>query len=647
MKKYTPLIAVSLALAALAPLQTKAANNTWIGASGGQWDLSTGGNWSPTSPWVNGDDAIFGAGGGSFVNLGSAVSAPSLTFSSPNYNIYSANTAFDLTLTGAVSITNNAADVKIQSSIRGTGGLKYYGTGDITLTGNTNVPSTDTINCNTYTGETFIYSGTLIGKAATNATGNTQNNLNNHGGQWAISAVGGVYPGAKLKIGNEYRGAQFNFLAPRGQIREGSHVIMAGGVFDGNGDDNLQSYPAIYGTGYVTNGSRVARSVLKMGVPDGVNQVVNCDYLISSPSDAPIVSPITNKFAGEIHFDLGGDGDLNGNLNPSTTRWIFSNTNKFYGTWRFSTYVRITKDGALGKVYKYLTPNTLRMGDGATLDLYGTTQETGGFVGGASSPGGVPKGRVCNNKPDSLAILTIGAANLGLNALAPSLETVTDYGTNILWTPGGGNVWAGGVVDNTGVGGKLGITKVGTNIAQFTGTWNISGPLVVSNGFLNLVPGAGAGATPVLNGPVYLYSNGNIPGTVTNSYLGLFTITQNAVIQVPALYIDGVPQTNGLYGAIGNTAGAREVSVISNGSTPGGDVLEVVNFQPPMTVTNNGTSLNISWPYATYKLQAQTNSTSVGITGTWSDYPGGGTSPVTVPIDQNNGTVFLKLSPKP
>ena len=188
------------------------------------------------------------------------------------------------------------------------------------------------------------------------------------------------------------------------------------------------------------------------------------------------------------------------------------------------------------------------------------------------------------------------------------------------------------------------MTKIGTNVAQFTGTWNISGPLVVRNGFLNLVPGMGSGATPVLNGPVYLYNNGqSTEVTGTNSYLGLFTPSTVEVIPVPALYIDGVPQTNGLYGAFGNTGGAREVSVISNGGAPTGDVLQIHDFQPPLTYSNTGSSLVITWPYETYKLVAQTNSVMTGI---WFDYPDGGSGPVTLPISHAVQSVFFKLSPK-
>jgi hypothetical protein len=77
----------------------------------------------------------------------------------------------------------------------------------------------------------------------------------------------------------------------------------------------------------------------------------------------------------------------------------------------------------------------------------------------------------------------------------------------------------------------------------------------------------------------------------------------------------------------------------------GGEIFELVP-DPTLSWTNTGTALQFSWP-AGFKLQAQTNSLSAGISTNWVDYPGGGTSPVTVPIDALQGTVFLRLSAKP
>ncbi len=643
MKTYRSFIAASLMLAALAPVQMHAANNnTWIGTSGASWDITTPGNWSSPSTWADGANAIFGSGGGALINQNSPLAASSLTFTANGRTIYSGTIGNDLNLNGDVSITNNATGTSVGTSITGSGGLKYYGTGDLTLQGNTvggQGPGAGVGPGNTYTGETYVRSGTLVLSVTNRTSAVNGNNLQNHGTEWAVSAVGGVDTGATLKLGNYYAGGQVNYQVPRGQIREDTHVIMNGGTFDGNGEDNLQNYPAITGTGYIVNSSGVARSVLKMGSPNNVSgQTVTNACIIGDPSPV-FPSPINNKIAHEIDIDVGNSGN---------TTWYFTGANTHYGTWRIANgeIVRFTQNGGMGRANAFITPNTIRM-NGANpqnrLDLNGTSQTTGGFAGNGNSTGngGQPNALVCNDNPGTLSILTIGVADLGLNALSPITTNIGTlaFPTNITVTPGGGSTWNGAVWDNTGTGGTLGVTKIGTNVAQFIGNWNISGPLVVSNGFLNLVPGAaGNPFVPVLNGPVHLYSNGG------NSFLGLVTSSGTAVIPVPALYIDGVPQTNGLYGAVGTAAaGARGVSVISNGGAPTGDVLQVHDFQPPLTYTRTPTSFTFCWPYETYKLCYQTGT---GLTSTWIDYPGGDTSCVTVPISMGIPFAAFKLCPK-
>ena len=641
MKTYRLLIAASLMLAALGPLQTHAADKTWTGASGDGWDLTTA-NWTG-SAWADGDNAIFGGGGGPLVNVSNTVSPATMTFSTANYVIFSPTNGTNLTLNGAASITNNATGTSIETTIGGSGTVDYVGTGDLTLRGNTtgfHLAGGIAGSGNTNTGETFIRSGTVILSVTNRATTGNKDNLDNHGTEWAVAGVGAVDAGATLKIGNFYGGldstnAANYYLVPRGQIKETGHIIMSGGTLDLNGDNNLQRYPAVLGTGYIVNSSPYIRAVLKVDTKDNVyGQTLTNGCIIGDPN--PVVLSAIGQIAHEIDMDVG---------NGAPVTWYFTGANTFLGSWRIANggcVVRFTQNGGMGGVNALITPNTIRINGNSPanrLDLWGTSQTTGGFAGNANSTGGI----VCNDNPGTLSILTIGAADLGLAALPPFTTNVGTFSnpTNRTFTPGGGSTWNGAFVDNTGVGGTLGVTKIGTNIAQFIGSWNISGPLVVSNGVLNLVPGAGGNAfIPVLNGPVRLYNSGN-------PCLGLVTLAGNAVIPVPALYLNGVPQTNGLYGSIGNTAGAAQVTAISNGGTPNGDVLQVHDFQPPMTVTNNGTSLDISWPYVTYKLQSQTNALSVGITSTWYDYPGGGSSPVNVPIDQSQPTVFFRLAPAP
>jgi hypothetical protein len=66
--------------------------------------------------------------------------------------------------------------------------------------------------------------------------------------------------------------------------------------------------------------------------------------------------------------------------------------------------------------------------------------------------------------------------------------------------------------------------------------------------------------------------------------------------------------------------------------------------QPTLQYTNSfGTNLTFTWT-GNFKLQAQTNTLAVGISTNWGDYPDGGTSPVNVPINVANGSVFFRLA---
>jgi hypothetical protein len=64
-----------------------------------------------------------------------------------------------------------------------------------------------------------------------------------------------------------------------------------------------------------------------------------------------------------------------------------------------------------------------------------------------------------------------------------------------------------------------------------------------------------------------------------------------------------------------------------------------------LTNSVSGNSITFSWS-GPFKLQAQTNSLSVGLSGNWTDYPGGNTSPVVVSISATNPSVFFRLAPQ-
>ncbi|MBC8095713.1 MAG: autotransporter-associated beta strand repeat-containing protein [Akkermansiaceae bacterium] len=77
-----------------------------------------------------------------------------------------------------------------------------------------------------------------------------------------------------------------------------------------------------------------------------------------------------------------------------------------------------------------------------------------------------------------------------------------------------------------------------------------------------------------------------------------------------------------------------------------GTISVVSTLGPTLNFARVGGNLNFTWA-GSFKLQAQTNALSVGLQTNWFDYPGGGTSPVSVPVAVGNPTVFFRLAPAP
>ncbi|MCU0786646.1 MAG: hypothetical protein MUC91_00405 [Verrucomicrobia bacterium] len=59
----------------------------------------------------------------------------------------------------------------------------------------------------------------------------------------------------------------------------------------------------------------------------------------------------------------------------------------------------------------------------------------------------------------------------------------------------------------------------------------------------------------------------------------------------------------------------------------------------------NGTVLNLTWSNPAFHLQVQTNNApGAGISATWWDYPGGGPTSASIPVDKAKGSLFFRLS---
>ena len=95
----------------------------------------------------------------------------------------------------------------------------------------------------------------------------------------------------------------------------------------------------------------------------------------------------------------------------------------------------------------------------------------------------------------------------------------------------------------------------------------------------------------------------------------------------------------------GQDADGEIYALVTNTSAngAGGIVYKLVAFR--LTVQRSGNLVDISWPVAGGRLQAQTNSPGVGIGANWGTVPGSTvTNHVVVPIDPANGSGFYRLA---
>jgi autotransporter-associated beta strand protein len=214
------------------------------------------------------------------------------------------------------------------------------------------------------------------------------------------------------------------------------------------------------------------------------------------------------------------------------------------------------------------------------------------------------------------------------------------------------------------------VTKVGPGTLLLNGANGYTGSTTVSAGTL--------GGTGTILGPVTVAASGTLSpgasiGTLTIS--NTLTLAGTTVIEVSknggVLSFDRVAGlTSATFGGAlvvnnvgpGGLAEGDSFKIFSAGGTgafssitpalPDGltwvfDAASGTLFVGPRVKLNyapsGANSLTLSWPGSGYKLQSQTNSITTGIGTNWLDYPGGGTSPVTVSVDTASGTVFFRL----
>lgn len=580
MKRHLTLMGFALTLALLTPAPIRAAANTWNNASHNFTWDLTSANWTSPTIWADGSSALFGATGVGTVTLGVPVTVQNQTFNVAGYTI--AGGGNPLTLAGTTpTITVNAASTNA-ASLYGTNGLTIQGTGVLSLEGD---PAT--LDANHYTGGTYVKSGTVILQAA---------GATSSGSAYAVDSIEALDAGATVKLGSTFDGALWAGPA-QGQIGArvaGSKLHMTGGTFDLYNDPKNQVIPIPEGTGLIINTGPDVQAGVEV-IADGLDHTFS--GVIADGNGGVLIGDNSGQGPGYQIGIISFAGSINGGGGV----WTLSGSNTYSGSTRIDqgASIKLAGNGTIG----FPTPNGLT----GPLRIYGSPDPTRGYLD-------------LNGHNQTIALMQRGNADAKVfNSAVGTVSTLTF---------GYGNEQAARVcpfqfMDNQGIGGKLALRKIGTNCIQtLYGTNTYSGDTTVSEGILAIAE----------------FDPANYPGLVVAvSPNSAYRLSSSAVLRltypgtanVRQLWIDGVQKPNGVYGA-----GTPGIDPASTGT------LTVTGYAPvSLNVSHTSNALTFSWQ-GVYELQSKTNN----ITGPWYNYPGGGFSPVVVPINHTNGSVYFRLS---
>jgi autotransporter-associated beta strand protein len=340
--------------------------------------------------------------------------------------------------------------------------------------------------------------------------------------------------------------------------------------------------------------------------------------------------------------------------------------------------------------------NTNAITNAVTMTGVGRLRLNGNNISIANLSGGTPlNGTNClvwNNSASTAATLTVGtdgtsttfdgifgngaAAALGLNKVGAGVLTLSAISTNtgpVTVSAGTLQLVTDGSFSNStkiavAGGATLDVTPRSDGSLNLTsgqtlgGSGTVNGTLVAGAGSI-IAPGSSVGTLTVANnitlgGGMSMELNRSLSpnsdrlvstsGTITGG--GTLTVTNSGpalqagdTFQLFLVGVSGIAANLPATDPANGRSYTWQNNLAANGSIK---VLTSTVIQPPvLTNSVSGNSITFSWS-GPFKLQAQTNRLSVGVSGNWTDYPGGNTSPVIVSISATNPSVFFRLAPQ-